>query len=356
MSDATIEDIYRCTPRQARRHIVRCIRKGRVPFLQSSPGIGKSAITRDIAKEFGLKLIDHRLSTSPPEDLTGLPFFKDGLATFAPFMDLFPLAGISIIPDGFGGWLLFLDEFNSAERPTQAAAYKLILDKMIGQFPLHPNVAVVCAGNLNTDKAIVNDLSTAMQSRLIHIFMEVSHPEWMEDVAIAQNYDERIIAYHNFKKTALMDFDPDHNNSTFCCPRTWEFMNDLVKGEEIEDADTPLFAGTITPGEAVSFVQFTKVYETLATVKDIVRDPAGAEVPRDRATAFALVTHLADNINEKNFEDLCTFVNRMGMEMRIVFFRTAMVRHPELRHNPHYSKAMLELQKHLYTEENALAA
>jgi hypothetical protein len=178
----------------------------------------------------------------------------------------------------------------------------------------------------------------------------------MEDVALAQNYDERIIAYHNFNKNALMDFDPEHQNSTFCCPRTWEFMNDLIKDEEIVDEDTPLFAGTITPGVAVSFVQFTKIYETLATAQDIIRNPSGSDVPKDRATTFALVTHLGENINEKNFADLCTYVNRLGLEFRIVFFRTAMVRHPELRRHPDYAKAMLTLNKYLYEDQLPTAA
>lgn len=62
-------DLYRATPRQTRRFIVEAISAGLVPFVQSSPGMGKSSLVKSIAKEHNLKVIDHRLSTSAPEDL-----------------------------------------------------------------------------------------------------------------------------------------------------------------------------------------------------------------------------------------------------------------------------------------------
>ena len=38
---------------------------------------------------------------------------------------------------------------------------------------------MVAAGNLSTDKAIVNKLSSALQSRLIHLFIEPDIDQWM---------------------------------------------------------------------------------------------------------------------------------------------------------------------------------
>ncbi len=108
MSD---QNLYRVTPRQAAKFVEECIYAGLTPFLQSSPGIGKSSIMKMLAKKLELQLIDHRLSTSAPEDLSGLPGFSDvpvwgkndeqedtiveyrKEARFHPFTDLFPLQG-----------------------------------------------------------------------------------------------------------------------------------------------------------------------------------------------------------------------------------------------------------------------
>ena len=63
------ENSYKCTPRQIRANVLDCFEAGLVPFIQSSPGMGKSSIVKSIAQEAQLQLIDHRLSTSAPEDL-----------------------------------------------------------------------------------------------------------------------------------------------------------------------------------------------------------------------------------------------------------------------------------------------
>ncbi|MNO13124.1 hypothetical protein D3C76_27500 [compost metagenome] len=339
--------IHRCTPRTAKRLITKILAAGLVPFIQSSPGMGKSAITRLVAKEFMLKLLDHRLSTSEPTDLTGLPWFKDGYAAFAPFRDLFPLDD-QPLPEGYEGWLLFLDEFNSAPKSVQAAAYKLILDRMVGQHNLHPNVVIVAAGNLSTDRAIVNALGTAMQSRLVHIEMVLDFGEWLEDVAITEGYDPRIIAFLSQYPSKLMDFDPKHQEKTFCCPRTWEFMNKLVKNEKvIKDEDAPMYAGTITSGVATEFITYSKIFEKLVTVTEILKDPTTARLPDDTAAKWATIATMMEHIDEENFDKLATYANRFDLSFRVLFYRATMVRKPDLRAHPKFAASMGEIARYL---------
>jgi len=345
----TAQSLYKCTPRQARAAIQDCIEAGLVPYIQSSPGMGKSSIVNDIGKTFNLEVIDERLSTRSPVDLAGIPDFitnKNGTrtATFTPF-DVYPLED-SPRPANKDGWLLFLDEFNAASKSTQAAAYKLILDRMVGLRKLHPCTAIVCAGNLATDRAITNPLSTAMQSRVVHIEMVLSHKEWLEDVALKQNYDPRIVAFLNYQSNYLMDFKPAHNEKTFCCPRTWEFMNRLVKGKEVTNDKTNLYAGTITSGVAVEFVTFTKVYQNMPTIKQILADPSGMFVPHDPPTRWAVISHLMDKASPENFGDVCTYVNRFPADFRVLFFRSIIVRQPKMRTHPQFAKALSELSRY----------
>ena len=347
-------NLLKCSPRQARKHIIECIEAKLVPFLQSSPGMGKSEITHSIASDFGLFLIDHRLSTSEPTDMTGLPRFRpDGMAEFAPFVDLFPLDGMPLprhrLEDGteeeMNGWMLFLDEFNSADRKVQAAAYKLILDRMTGQKRLHTNLAMVAAGNLITDRAIVNPISTAMQSRVVHLEMEINFEEWLEDVALKRGFDSRVIAYLMQYPEKLMDFRPDHHERTFCCPRTWEFTNRLIKGKQITDDTAILLTGTITSGVALEFVQFTKVYDQLVTVHDIRKSPKTCRIPTDKQLMWATVTNMMEHVDEHNFKDLATYAERFDMAFRILFHRSILVRKPGLRTHPDFGSFAANLGK-----------
>lgn len=345
---------YTVTPRTARGFIVRCMLAGLVPFIQSSPAMGKSAMVASIAAEYGLQLIDHRLSTSAPEDLSGLPhFLPDGTATFAPF-DTFPTEDVEL-PKDKQGWLLFLDEFNSASKMVQAAAYKLVLDRAVGLKKLHERVVIVAAGNLSTDRAIVNPTSTAMQSRLVHLEMELDLNEFMEDVALPQKWDSRIVAFLNYKKSLLHDFRPDHNERTFCSPRTWEFMNKLIKGQQVRDEDAPLYAGTITSGVAVDFIQFTKVYESLPKFSEIIRNPEGSPVPGDAATRWATITHLIENVDEDSFSAVSDYLARFTAEFRVLFFRGLMAQRRDLKKHQAFRKAMVELSRYLH-DDTAVAA
>lgn len=342
-----MSEFYRCTPRQVKGFVVDCIQAGLVPYVQSSPGTGKSAIMQQIADEYELSLIDHRLSTSDPTDLSGLPHFKEGKASFAPFSELFPIQD-SVIPEGKNGWMLFLDEFNSAHRSVQAAAYKLILDKAVGQYPLHKNVVITAAGNLSTDRAITNPLSTAMQSRVIHLEMQVKFSDWLEDIGLRYNYDERIIAFLNQYPSKLMDFNPEHKDKTFCCPRTWEFVNKLIKNKNLDDSYAILLGGTITSGVAAEFIQFSKVYKDLVSINTILNDPENCRIPEDNSLKWATITHLMEKIDKDNFSKLGIYADRFSIDFRLLFYRAVLIKQPDLREHAAFSKAMSTLAKYLY--------
>jgi hypothetical protein len=345
-----MSNLYKCKPRQARRFIVDCIKAGLVPFLQSSPGMGKSSITKSVSNEFELKLIDHRLSTSEPTDMTGLPHFTpEGRAMFAPFSELFPVEG-DPLPKGKSGWMIFLDEFNSAPRSVQAASYKLILDRMVGQHPLHSNVVIVAAGNLATDRAIVNPISTAMQSRVIHLEMEIDFDEWLEDVAFKEGYDSRIMAFLMQYPGKLMDFRPEHHEKTFCCPRTWEFVNRLIKNKStVNDEDAILLTGAVTSGVAVEFVQFTKVYADLVTIQDIQKNPKTCPVPKDINLRWATISHMMEKVDDTNFADLATYIERFDVSFKILFFRSTLIRKPTIRSHPAFGPAAAKIAAYLHS-------
>lgn len=335
-------NLITCTPRETRKYVETCLASGLVPFIQSSPGIGKSSIVRQIAEDNDLVLIDHRLSTSDPTDLSGLPRFINGKSQFCPF-DIFPLEG-DPIPEEKNGWLLFLDEFNSAPKSVQAAAYKLILDHMVGQYKLHRLCYVVAAGNLSTDKAIVNNLSTAMQSRLIHIEMVTNFDDWLKDVALKYNYDERIIAFLHMDQSKLLDFDPDHQDKTFSCPRTWEFVNRIIKGKKDIDYLDKLIAGTISQGVAIEFVQFSKIYKNLISFEEIIAKPDKVRLPEDLATKWAIITSSVDKTTKDNLDKVKIYLDRFDESFQVLFYRMLLTRNISLKTHP----AMMQVTKNLY--------
>lgn len=221
------------------------------------------------------------------------------------------------------------------------------MDKEVGQHKLHPNVAIVCAGNLATDRAIVSNMGTAMQSRLIHLVLETSFKSWLEKVAIPNNYDNRIIGYLAQYPEKLMDFNPDHTELTYCCPRSWEFMHRLIKGKEVTDSKIALYAGTITSGVAVEFVTFCKLFDSLISFEQIMKNPQTCPVPNDSSLRWATLTSVVSNTTEANFDDVAEYVDRFNMDFRVFFYRALTAKIPNIRANSAFIKRLLQISKYL---------
>lgn len=332
MSDVFVEAVSLKT---AESMIERCIRAKLVPFVQGSPGLGKSAVVRELAKTYNLKLLDVRLAQVEPTDLNGFPHIADGRSSYAPPTYL-PLEGDELPVDAAGkpmnGWLLFLDEFNSADRDVQKASYKLILDRMVGEHHIHKNVAMVCAGNLATDNAIVEEMSTALQSRLVHMVTEVSAEEWLE-WARSHNIDARITSFIAFKPDLLYHFQPDSPDATFPCPRTWEFANALLQHQTpLTPLDVTLLKGTIGTGAAVEFSTFAEIADSLPKLSDILANPETLEMPAEPGVLYAMTGAIGSAANDQNIDDLMKFVVRMAPEYTITTLREMLARNPQLEH------------------------
>ena len=323
---------------EAKHCIAEAIKAKLVPLIAGSPAVGKSSIVHEIAKEYGLKVIDVRLAQCDPCDLMGFPHIdKDtGKAHYAP-MGTFPIVGDEI-PEGFNGWLVFLDEFTSASRAVQAAAYKLVLDRMVGEYHLHKNVAIVCAGNLETDGAIVEKMSTALQSRLVHLEVAVDPECWLE-WATSHNIDHRITSYIRFKPDNLYTFRPDHTDKTYGSPRTWEFANRFVsKANQVKKDLLPLLAGCLGEGLAREFIGFCSIYADLPTIDQIAANPEGLNMPAEPSILFALSGSIASHSSPEKMENLMKFIFRMPIEFQIVTLREVVRRKKEMLQVPAIQK------------------
>lgn len=352
MSEQVASTVTTVSVGRAKPMVATAIRCGLVAMLHGSPAIGKSSIIHQLARDADMKVIDLRLSQCDPTDLLGFPTIDPVTkkAGYAP-METFPIVGdklpIKYNDDGeeiidpqtseparYAGWILFLDELTSAPPAVQAAAYKLILDRMVGVHHLHKKVAIVGAGNLEGDNAITHPMSTALQSRLVHLNVVLDTKEWLE-WAFEQQIDHRITSYIGFKPNALYTFDPNHTDKTYAAPRTWEFENRLLGKLEIGDAQfLPLSAGTISEGVARDFKIFCQVFQDLPTIDQVIAQPTSLAVPGEPSVQWALTGAIAAHADNQNIEPLMKYVRRMPMEFQAVCLRAMIKRNNMLMTSP----------------------
>lgn len=343
------QNLYTITTREAGELLTDCFEAGLVPMLTSDPGMGKSALYAALAKKFSLKLIDLRLSTLESVDLTGMVDISGQKATYKPF-DVFPLEK-DPIPTGYQGWLVLLDELNSASRDLIAAAYKLVLDHAVGQYKLHPKCFIAGAGNKESSRAIVNEMGTAMNSRLIHLELRTDWQIFFEDVAVPLNFDSRIIAFLAMYNHLLSNFDPESNEKTFACPRTWEFLSRIINGKSVTQEKIALYAGVIGQGVAMQFVDFCNVYSKLVTFEQIVADPQNCSLPDETALRWATVTMVLERVKHANFGQCCEYISRFPAEFMILFFQGVKSRDQTLLQHPAFMKNASKIATYLFGDK-----
>lgn len=164
--------------------------KSRTPvILWGSPGIGKTAIVNDVAQDLGKDLVTLVLSIYEPQDVGGIPKpvemetrprtkagQKKAAGRKQEFFDYLPPRWIEDLGDT---GILFLDELTTASPSTQAAALRILGERVVGFKELPENVAVIAAANPVAEAAVGEALAPPLANRLIHIKWPTPSPtEW----------------------------------------------------------------------------------------------------------------------------------------------------------------------------------
>lgn len=325
MSDVK-QDQIRCSIKDLFGQCMDVLDAGLVPMIGGDPAIGKSALARQLAETRNLELIDVRLLTMDTTDLNGLPmqWTEDGKqkAGFLP-MDLFPLEDWEI-PEGRDGWLILWDEITSASKMLEAAAYKVILDRMIGQYNLHPACEQMAAGNLVTSGAVASRAGTAMQSRLVNYEAYVDYVDWSE-WAIENDIDERVRAYINWRPGDLHVFDSKTAGlqANFPAPRTWEFVSKLCKvwGSKIGGEKLPTINGCIGSGAARSFHSFVQLYKSLPTYELILERPRQVTFDKEPGVEYAVVEMITTRFERKDLNPIMEFIPALSVDLQAILLR-----------------------------------
>lgn len=289
-------------------------------MLWGSPGIGKSDAVRTIANNIGKKLNKKEinineviLSLFSPVDLRGLPVINDEhTAAIWLIPEIFKMDSSDDILN-----VLFLDEITTAPPSIQVVAYRLVLERAIGEHKLPDNCIIIAAGNKTTDRSVAYTMSKALANRFIHFEATANFEEWQE-WAIDNNIDHRILGYLNWKKENLTNFNPENQDFAYATPRSWEMLSSVIKNyTEFTSIINALISGTIGNEVAIDFINFCKNYNVLPNVEDIYAGKClDYEIKDgDLGVQYALTSVLIfENSTKKTEEELnnmLTFVDKV---------------------------------------------
>lgn len=294
----------------------------RIPgFVEGSPGVGKSDIFRQVADKLGIGLVDVRLSQFDSVDLRGALNIIDGRTTWA-IPHFLPTSGAGII---------LFDEFNSAPRDVQPPAYQIFLDRRLGDWEMPEGWVAMAAGNLLSDRAIVNKTSTAFNNRVVFLELRPHLDDWCR-WAVGADLPPVLIAFIRFRPELLFTFDPKSTEKAFGSPRSWgrQVAKVLVQNPSPALAQK-LFSGAVGQDNASELVGFMQLWQQLPSFEGILRDPRSAPISDDPAVNYAVAARLARGATPKNFGPIVEYVLRMPQpEWSLACVKDATRRDPKL--------------------------
>lgn len=269
-------------------------------FIWGPPGIGKSSIVEDFAKDVGMPCVSLLGSQLAPEDLIGVPQIVDGKSRFCPPCNIARNEH----------YCLFLDELNACSHEVQKAFYSLIHEKRIGEYHLPKGSIVIGAGNRAEDSAIVKTMSSALINRMLHVQLKASHRDWLA-WAHANEIHPHVIEYIQNRPDHLWS-KPKKHEEPFSTPRSWHMLSDALMsyGEEIPDESLAILANScLTPQHAGQFKAFVKQLKSQYRIAHILKgemkwpnDPADRDILYYLAQSFRahLIKELPEDRGELN--------------------------------------------------------
>lgn len=279
-------------------------------FIWGAPGIGKSAIVEQFAKDLGLECVSLLGSQLAPEDIIGVPQIVNGHSVFCP-----PRNIARSEP-----YCLFLDELNACSHEVQKAFYSLILERRIGEYHLPKGSIVIGAGNRAQDNAITRPMSSALLNRMFHVEMTANSRIWLEWAA--QNGIHRYVYDYICSRPDHLWAQPSKTEETFSTPRSWHMLSDAIQsyGNDISENTLALLAhGCLSSAHATQFVAYVRQIRSKYSLKKILDgDQRWPNKPEERDVLYFLV----QSFRAQLVKELPPSRKRLGGETRILAFRS----------------------------------
>lgn len=326
---ATISADYTLPPTELASTLAMLVEVRQPCIVWGPPGCAKSQIAQQVASDAGREYVDVRALLLDPVDLRGIPWRDERDRTrWAPPAFLPPT-------DDTGRWLINLEELPSAVPMVQAALYQLVLDRKVGEYELPEGASLIACGNRESDRGVVHRMPTPLASRFVHLEIRVDAVDWCAWGA-ANGIAPEVLFFVQLRPELLHDFDPQSKEKAFACPRTWEFVSNIVQRRNgLEPAaERALFRGAVGEAAAVEFAAFLKVWRELPHPRAVLDDPTNAQVPENASALLALCGSLYRMASDVNLDAIVTYAMRLRREVGEFLVGSCIRRESALQHSP----------------------
>lgn len=288
------------------------VNTGGCVLMSGDPGVGKTAIIRDMCKKLEYQYIDIRL-THKDESEIGLYPKVDNIDNEDCVKEIPPYWAIKA---NQRPTIIIFEELNRARREIQNAALQILMEREIGyNFKFNDNVYFIATSNM--DDSHIEDFSMAMRGRLIHYEFEFDFDYWLNNYAI-KNINPIILEWITSNKHFLTEGPDDDENDdiiSYLSPRSLSsFSKSLLYALNNEkDIDniikyTEIHANKFIGNKAYSLLEFLRKWTDISADTILSGFDANDILKLNREHILYLIdglkSFITNNIENGKFSDI----------------------------------------------------
>ena len=283
-------------------------------FLMGPPGVGKTAIVKQVAEEMGIGLVSYSITHHTRQSALGLPMIiakeyggKEYHVSEYTMSEIIASVYDVIAESGAEEGILFLDEINCASETLTPVMLQFLQFKTFGKHKLPDGWVVVTAGNPTEFNRSAKNFDIVTWDRLKRIDIEPDYRAW-KTYAQRYNCHGSIISYLDIRKEYFYKLETTPEGMNFVTARGWMDLSDMIHLYEENNIDVTidLVAQYLQNDEiAEDFAAYYDLYNKYKSdyqVEQILNSTAGGDIVlRAKDAAFderlSLLSLLLGSIN-----------------------------------------------------------